>query len=54
MIESTDVLPKKAAMMGIEAAMNAYMKRIEVLAAEYSALDAEIQEFENTPQGPET
>lgn len=49
MAESTDLLSKKAAMMGIEAAMNIYMKRVEQLAAEYQELGAEIQELENKP-----
>lgn len=54
MIENTDVPSKKAAMKGIEAAMNAYMKRVEQLAAEYAELGTEIQALENTPQGPES
>jgi prefoldin subunit 5 len=53
MAESTDLLSKRAAMKGIESAMNVYMKRVEQLAAEYQELGAEIQELENiSPEVP--
>lgn len=54
MVENTDILSKKAAMKGIESAIEMYMKRVEQLAAEYQELGAEIQDLENIPQGPET
>lgn len=54
MIENTDILSKKAALKGIETAIGFFMQRVEHLAAEYAALGAEIQELENTPQGPES
>jgi hypothetical protein len=51
MTETTDILVKKAALKGIEAAMNIYMTRVEGLAVEYAALGSEIAELENLPPG---
>lgn len=49
MTESVDILTKKAALKGIEAAMNIYMTRVEGLAVEYAALGEEISFMEKQP-----
>jgi hypothetical protein len=49
MIENLDILTKRAALKGIEAAMNIYMTRVEGLAVEYAALTQEISWLESQP-----
>jgi prefoldin subunit 5 len=51
MTENIDLISKKAAMKGLEASIDLYMKRIEALAAQYADLGAEITQLENQPQG---
>lgn len=54
MTENTDLISKRAAMKGIETAIEMYMKRTEQLAAEYASLGEEIAQLENqAPQGPQ-
>lgn len=51
MSESIDLISKRAAMKGIESAINLYMTRVEGLTHEYAALAAEIEILQNTPPG---
>jgi prefoldin subunit 5 len=53
MTESIELISKKAAMKGLESSIDLYMKRIEVLAAQYADLGAEIAQLENVlPEVP--
>lgn len=47
MSESNEIISKRAAMKGIEAAMNMHMTRAEKLAAEYQDLASEVEQMEN-------
>jgi hypothetical protein len=51
MTENTDLISKRAAMKGLEAAIETYLKRIEALSVQYSELSHDILELENAPQG---
>ncbi len=53
MTENTDLISKRAAMKGLEASIEQYMKRIEALSAQYAELGKEIAQLENQPQGPQ-
>ncbi len=50
MTENTDLISKRAAMKGLEASIETYLKRIETLSAQYSELGEEIAKLENRPQ----
>lgn len=53
MTENTDLISKRAAMKGLEASIEQYMKRIEALSAQYAELGDEIAQLENQSQGPQ-
>jgi prefoldin subunit 5 len=46
MIETIDLISKKAAMKGLESSIELYMKRIEALSAQYTDLGDEISQLE--------
>lgn len=52
MTEYTDIISKKAALKGIESAVDMFMKRIELLATEYRELQDEIAQLEEQRPGP--